>query len=178
MSQRYCPKDHCKTRRNPRRTKGFAGIFYGALKFGAGAGGTPPVHVKAGDIAAFPNGANRNFRTIEYDPALEQELTAPNESGICLNRAPADIPETVDANAILDLEDRLCAAYSIPRKRVLIHGMSMGPSQHRLLRMEPCIVSSSGICVTEYAGWDHAYAMDTLYPYTDQTLKVYQSAGK
>lgn len=81
---------------------------------------------REGYVAAFPNAANRNFWTIEYDPALEQELTAPNESGIYLNKAPADIQENVDANAILALADRLCAAYSIPRERVLIHGMSMG----------------------------------------------------
>lgn len=48
---------------------------------------------------------------------------------------------------------------------------SHGAIAARMLGMEPTIISSSGICVTAFAGWPHPYAMDGLYDYTDRMLE-------
>lgn len=49
--------------------------------------------------------------------------------------------------------------------------LSHGAIAARLLNMDFSIISSSGICLTDYPGWPHPYAMNGLYPYTDRMLE-------
>ncbi len=66
-----------------------------------------------------------------------------------------------------DTTDRNRGFFSAEENGWLSHGAIAA----RLLDMDYSIISSSGICLTDYPGWPHPYAMNGLYPYTDRMLE-------
>ncbi|WP_123043220.1 stalk domain-containing protein [Cohnella candidum] len=81
---------------------------------------------REGFIVLFPSAGRRRFWMIDIEKEKLEEITAPREDGMYLNRPPEDPADNHDMNFILGLIERMVQKYNIDEGRIFIQGMSMG----------------------------------------------------